>query len=133
VYPLKLMMSAAFNFFSRGWFPSEFYVETAGEMCGLIVVYGFGVAVLAGALALLYWRSQSAANILKLNKLELLLTRGDTVVWSLHSAIGLLSALFALFLPERIGVYGGFVYFLLPATVPFVAIHFRKQQTALDG
>jgi hypothetical protein len=131
VYPLKLMMASFFHYISGGWFPSEFLVDAAFKMSGLVVVYGIGVALLAGLLALLYRRSQAVADTMKLNEEERLRTRLDLMVWSIHSSVGLLSALFAWLLPERIGVYGGFVYFLLPATVPFVGIHFGRRIRAL--
>lgn len=131
VYPVRLMMSAFFHFVSGGWFRSTFQVESAAEMSGLVAFFGFGVGLLAGSLSLLFLRSQSAADELGLNERERLETRSDLIVWTIHSAVGFLSGIVAISLPAEIGVYGGFVFFLLPIVIPIVALRYRKRIRAI--
>ncbi len=131
VYPLKLMFSAFLAWVSGGFLPSQFEVRSASQMVGLFVVYGFGAAAMSGSLALLNRRAHSVASALRLNEIERLLTRQQTVFWSVQGLVGLLSALFALVMPIRVGVYAGFIYFLLPFLMPALAIHYGKRVDAL--
>lgn len=133
VYPLKLMMTAAFAFFTGGWLPSEFVIGSAGEMCGVVVLYGVGVALLSGVLGLLYLHSESESESLNLNPLERLYTRSELVLWSVHGGVGFLSAAFAFLMPASIGVNGGYFYFLLPLVLPLVGIYFGRKRKALTG
>ncbi len=133
VYPLKAMFSAFFEWMSGGFLPSEFAVTTAAEMTGLFVIYGVGAAAMAGSLAGLHLRSERAASGLGLNSLERLRTRQQRVFWSVQAGVSLLSASFALFLSPRIGVYAGFLYFLLPILMPWLAIRFEKKAEALKS
>lgn len=63
---------------------------------------------------------------LRLNRLELFLTKQEVYQWTFLSLTGLASGLFALLLPPIIGIYAGFIYFSLPFTINISAFFFRR-------
>ncbi len=126
LYPLKLVFSALFAWISNGWFPSEFGVNSVGEIATLFVIYGTGFAAIATVIALLYLRALRCSSRLALNSVERIYTRGEIVAWSIMCATGLVSALFALFAPGDSKAFAGFVYFVLPVAMPWSAIHFDR-------
>lgn len=127
VYPLKLMMTSFLNFASGGWFPSNFHVSGPSEIAGLMVIYGIGCFAISGILMALYLLANAQALKLNLNAVERIMTHGDIAIWSIHAGVGLLSAFVSWILPEQYGPFGGFVYFILPFTIPFVVIHYNKK------
>lgn len=127
VYPLKLIFTALFSWVSGGWFPSEFMVESAGELLGLFQIYGIGTAVLAGLLAWLFIKARGWKKQLELSKTEMLVTKSEIWSWLTIAVTGLVSALFAWLMPVEIAVYAGFIYASLPITMPAIAIYFSRQ------
>lgn len=117
VYPLKAMAFAFFGWVSGGWLPSDFAVGEIGEMIGIFQIYGLGFAALAGTMALLFARSLARAAVLGLTPTVAWDARLHAAIWTVMAATGLASALWAMLLPPRIGIFAGFVYFVLfPAT-----------------
>jgi len=133
VYPLKMVFSAFASWASGGFFPTDFVLpagrEGAGDMVGLFAVYGLGFAAQAGMLALLHLRGLRAGAALRLDASERLLTRQAIAVNLLLGGTGLASALFALVMPVRVGVWAGFFYMTLPVTMTVLSIaHARRQR-----
>ncbi len=127
VYPLRLMFSALASWASSGWLPSEFKLSDPLEMIGLFVIYGFGFSIMAGLMALLFNRPYQLRVQLKLNKLEIFITRQEVFLWTILSITGLISGLFAILFPPRIAIYAGFVYFSLPFSMNISAYYFNKK------
>lgn len=127
VYPLKLMFSALFYWVSSGWLPSEFHVNTLGELTGLFIIYGLGTMVLAGTLSLLYYHSLRKSALLDLNAAEKMSTRYEIAHWLTLAVTGLVSALFAWLVPDPYSVLAGFVYSTLAVTLPVLGTRYDKK------
>lgn len=127
VYPLKMVFSGFFAFMTGGWLPASFTVASHAEMANLFVIYGVGFAAVMGIFMLLYWRALRAAGPLMLDVFEIHQTKAEI---GLHGVVGgtaVASTLFALLMPPRIGVYAGFVYFLLAILMPIAAIRYARE------
>lgn len=110
--------------------PTDFKAESAWDVQSLLAIYGIGFFVLAGVLSALFYRALLSAKELVLDEEEILITKSGVGSWLLQSMIGLVSALWALLLPEQIGVMAGFVYFLIPFAVTANGIYYgRKLRT----
>ena len=133
LYPLKLVFSALFAWLSGGWMPSQFSITSYEEGAALFVVYGIGFFTISIVIALLYARALRVAKLLNLNAAEILGTREEIAAWSAMSVTGVLSALFALVAPGNLKIYAGFVYFILPVAMPWIAIRYQKRLVTLHG
>lgn len=131
VYPLRLMSSAFLAYASGGRLPSEFAVGSAAELSGLFVLYGLGVAVQAGLVALLYRHAALRANALGLDALERTRTGHARWYWGILTAVGLLSAAWAGFAPGTLGIWAGFAYLLLPLALPVWGVWAQRREAAL--
>ena len=127
VYPLRLMFSAMGYWISSGWLPSEFKVGNPLEMIGLFAIYGLGFSIMTGLIAFLFNRPRILKDKLKLNKLELLVTKQEVYLWTNLALTGLSSGLFALLFPPWMAIYAGFFYFSLPFTMNFTAFYFNRK------
>ncbi len=133
VYPLRLIFSTLFGWISGNWLPSEFILHRTNELPGLFVVYGLGFGAMSAVMALLYRRARTAADDLRLNVLELLLTGQQVTVWTVMAATGLASAAFAGLTPPGVGVWAGFVYCSLPVTMTLLANRYAKKAAEIDA
>jgi uncharacterized membrane protein len=133
LYPLKLVFSALFAWISGGWMPSQFAIESAGELAALFIVYGIGFFTISVVIVLLYLRALKVADLLRLDEVEVLRTKEEVEAWSIMCGAGILSALFAWLVPGHFKVFAGFVYFVLPVAMPWVAIRYQKRAEALHG
>ncbi len=129
VYPLKMMFGAFAAYASGGYFPSRFVMADATDLTGLFVIYGFGFAAQMAMLALLHVRALKAGADLGLDAGERLRTRQSVASNVLLTLTGLASALFALAMPTRWGVWAGFVYMTLPITMPLLVRHQARQRS----
>ena len=127
VYPLKLLFSSFFSWITGGWLPSQFAVSSGKELIGLFVVYGVGFGAMAGVMALLYRRARSAAEALNLDALERVKTAEQIASWTVQSLTGLASAAFAWLMPAGLGIWAGFIYCTLPATMFWIGARYHKQ------
>lgn len=133
VYPLKMVFSAFFAWASGGWLPASFTVESAGELASLFIIYGIGFAAVMLMFGLLYCRALVKREELALDAYEIAETQAEVVMSTLVAATAVVSALFAWLMPPQIGVYAGFIYMSLAATVPVAAIYFAKRSEAARG
>ena len=131
VYPLKIMMTSFFYWISGGWFPSQFEVKSPTEMTGLIIIYGLGVIAIASVQMGLYLRARSLTETLRLNAIESLYVAQECVIWAGHVVVSLLSVTFAAIFYDSIGYWGAFIYFLLPLSIPFMVIRYKKKEAAI--
>ena len=133
VYPLRLIFSAMFSWFSGGWLPSEFILSQQFELTDLFIFYGLGFFILCGTIALLYKHAFALKDQLELNDFERVKTQSEIAFWLVSASTGLASALFALLMPLRIGIFAGFMYSTLAFTMPFVSIYFARKINRLDS
>ena len=134
VYPLRMVMSAAMNFFTGGWAPSEFHVSSHGEFQMIFIVYGIGFAVLSGILAWMNLHALRHADALELDAPERAVARAEIVSHLLLMATAALSIVIALLLqPGAYWAYGfpGMAYGLLGVVMPLYGIAVGRKVDAL--
>lgn len=131
VYPLKMVFQALAAWASRGALPATFTLRTGAELRGLFVIYGLGFAAQSSMMALLY-RHALRVPTLRLAALEGLRTRFQVHSYLVMTATGLLSALWAMAMPGRAGMYAGFVYAVLPVVMPALATWQARQVRRLE-
>lgn len=134
VYPLRMVMSAALSFFTAGWAPNEFRVQSMAEFRLIFVIYGVGFAVLAALIAAMNAHVLRKADLLRLDAAERLATRAEVVAQLALIGCALLSVLLALVVPEGRGwmhALPGLAYGLLGIVMPAMSIHFGRRVQAL--
>ncbi len=132
--PLRLMASVLLNWLSGGYLPSLLEIEVATDLTQLFALFGFGYFLLAGLLALLNGRALRLRDRLALDEVELEATRFDQWTWTIGAMTGLASALLATFGPRPLDLLAGFVYWLLPISMPFAAVrHHRRMSRLLEA
>jgi uncharacterized membrane protein len=120
VYPLKFLYAAVFN-------PSQ-AVMRPDQTPLLFVIYGVGFAAVFALLMLLYLLAYRARVTLKLSPLVIYQTQAAIWVYALTAAVGVLSVVIALLLPEQAGL-AGFAYFLIavPSAVAGTLVGRRRR------
>jgi uncharacterized membrane protein len=131
VYPLRMVASAFMSFVSRGRLHTSFTLSSGRDLTGLFVVYGLGFALQMAMLALLYFRALRAGEELRLSAIERLRTGQEITAHAVLGATGLVSALVAGLLPTRLGIWAGFVYMILPVTMPLLALRYGRRADRL--
>ncbi|MDQ8184385.1 TMEM175 family protein [Pelagicoccus sp. SDUM812002] len=131
VFPLRLMFSTFLSWASGGWMPADFAATSAWDVQSLLAIYGIGFCVLTGILALLFYRALRSSEELMLDGEEILQTKSGIAAWLSQSIIGLVSTLWALFLPTQLGVMAGFAYFLIPITMMVSGRYFGSRIKAV--
>jgi uncharacterized membrane protein len=130
VYPLKAIYSGAIGFFTAGYLPSYFDLETIGDLRDLFVIFGSGYALLSLLVVLLNNHALACADRLHLNELERYDTVSERGHWIVNTAVPLLSIVLALTLPDRWVVGAGLIYFLFAVAVPWYAVRRGKGRPA---
>jgi len=126
VYPLKLICSMLFSWLSNGVLPATFLISTQQEVTSIFVIYGLGYSVLMAVYSLLYRHALQLKGELVLSELEQKKTRSEMILYAVLSLTGFTSALFALIMPEGIGIFAGFFYTTLPITMPLTARRLKR-------
>ena len=126
VYPLHMVFASLFTGISP-WFPSAFHPAGAADVRTLFVCYGLSFACMGGTLVLLFRHAVRLAVRAGRNPVD---AWHGVVLWSVPTAVGLLSALVALALPSSASPswWGlpGFMYFLMALTGPIMR-RFRRR------
>jgi uncharacterized membrane protein len=120
VYPLKFLYAAVFN-------PSQAAMRP-GQTPLLFVIYGVGFASVFALLMLLYVHAYRARVTLNLSPLVIYQTRAAIWVYATTAAVGILSVIIAVLLPEQAGL-AGFAYFLIavPSAVAGTLVGRRRR------
>lgn len=120
VYPLKFLYAAVFN-------PSQAAMRP-GQTPLLFVIYGVGFASVFALLMLLYVHAYRARVTLTLSPLVIYQTRAAIWVYATTAAVGILSVIIAVLLPEQAGL-AGFAYFLIavPSAVAGTLVGRRRR------
>ncbi len=133
VYPLKMVFSAFAGWASGGWLPTEFVMTDPRDMLGIFAVYGAGFAIQTSMLVLLHLRVLKGAATLNLNEVERIRTSQQVVQHLILGATGVASAVWALALPPQAGIYAGFLYMILPVSIPLLSARYDKRVEKLQG
>lgn len=128
VYPLKLVFSSMFSFFSGGLLQSAFVINSAEEISGLFVFYGLGFFVTCIVIVLLYLHALGKREVLQLNDREIFETKAKAAFWCFVAGPAIISVLCAWLLPARLGVWSGFIYWLYPVITPAFGILVAKKR-----
>ena len=134
VYPLRMVMSAAMVFFTGGWAPSEFKVQSFLEFRLIFVIYGVGFAILAAIVAWMNLHALRKADMLQLDAAERLAAESEVALNVVLIACASASVAVALVIPPTIGwmqALPGMVYGLLGIAMPVLGIHYARRIQAL--
>ena len=134
VYPLRMVMSAAMRYFTLGWAPSEFVVQSFLEFRLIFVIYGVGFAVLAGIIVLLNRHALRKAALLQLDAAEILATKSEIAVHLVLLGCALLSIALALLISPVRGwqqALPGLAYGLLGIVLPWYGARIGRRVDAL--
>jgi hypothetical protein len=134
VYPLRMVMSAAMRYFTLGWAPSEFQVESFLQFRLIFVIYGVGFAVLAGIVVALNRHALRHAQALRLDAAEVLATRAEVTSHLVLAGCALLSIALALAIPADRGwmqALPGLSYALLGIALPWHGSRVGRRVDAL--
>ena len=133
VYPLRMVMSAAMGFFTGGWAPSEFKVQSFLEFRLIFVIYGVGFAVLASIIAWMNLHALRRADVLQLDAAERLAAQSEVTLNMVLIGCATASVAVALLIPPHIGwmqALPGAIYGLLGVAMPVFGIrHGRRIQS----
>lgn len=127
LYPLRLMMSGAFNALSLGWLPGELRLESAGQLRFVFVLYGLAFALMAGTLCLQFARVRRLALDPPLSVEDRAVSRVETQVWGILSVTGIASALLALVLPAHRLAIAVWLYACLGVVMPLMGRRWTRE------
>lgn len=127
VVPLKVLFGQMFAWISQGQLGQTFQVRSAREMTRIFVLYGVGYVAMSACLALLNHHALRRSAQLRLNAMELLLTRVAIEQWIVGAIPGLVSVAMAALLPPQIGVWSGFAYATMPILMPLWGLSVRRR------
>jgi len=128
IYPLRVMAEGMFFWFTGGYLPSSFRLESIDELRFMFVFLGTGFTTLCALFWLMYAHAMRRADLLRLSAFERHETRTIELVWLGFGVIGLTSVSLALMLPSRGVPFAGFAYFLLSLWGPLIARRRRRSQ-----
>ena len=134
VYPLRMVMSAAMGFFTGGWAPSEFKVQSFLEFRRIFAAYGVGFAILAAIIAWMNVHALRKAAVLQLDAAERLAAESEVALNLVLIACAVLSVAVALVIPPSVGwmqALPGSVYALLGIAMPVLSIRYGRRIQAL--
>lgn len=122
VFPLRLMFASFFAWISSDWLPSNYQIQTVGDLRLMFVTYACSFISLCSVLALLYRRAGRLADRIELSARERYLTRINQLRFWLMACVGVLSLIIALSITQAwpLWLYGapGLIYFLVQLVGP---------------
>jgi uncharacterized membrane protein len=134
VYPLRLVLGGAMNFFTGGWVPFEIQLETSSDLQTCFQVYGVGSAALNAILWSLNRTALKTKDELELDAVEVLETRRSMGVHAIHVAVATLSILMTFFVMNSNSLWmalPGFVYVLTGVGMSWHHSRFHKMRAKL--
>jgi len=129
VYPVHMVYASLCNALSNGLLSPDFVLRTPTDVRAVFACYGFAYACMSGTLVLLF--RHAAAQALAVGH-DALKPRMEAVTWSMPAAVGLISAIVAICLPDStpaaLWALPGYLYFLLMLTGPVLRVARRRYQ-----
>jgi uncharacterized membrane protein len=133
LYPLKMMMFGAFNFFSGGYLPSPITLTRVDEVVDLFASYALGFIVMSLTLAALFWYALRTRVQPPLSPIEAIWTRFDLAMWLVQAGFGLASLLIAWIVPPPWSALAPWPYALIGVVIPFMATRARRKADRLNA
>lgn len=123
VYPLHMVYGSACYGLSGGVLSSDVAVRLDSDARTMFVCYGLAYTSMAGTLTLLF---RHAARLWPVGAEERRQAGIKMAMWAVPTAVGLLSALTALLVPERLLSLAGYEYVLLALIGPAISWYKRR-------
>jgi uncharacterized membrane protein len=133
LYPLRLMMSGAFNAFSGGLLPAELEITELSHVRGFFVLYGLAFALMSGVLLALNAHVLRLQLVPPLNAVSRLTARSEIEAWAILAAMGAISASLALVLPPRLVALSVWLYVGLAVIMPLMSRRWRRLGAAAEA
>lgn len=129
IYPLRIMAQGMFSWFTGGYLPSGFALESVDELRFMFAFMGIGFAALCTVFALLYGWTRHRADPLRLSGGERYRAQTVARMWLGCALIGLSSVTLALIVPDGAVPFSGFTYALLGAWIPWYSTRRDRYQS----
>lgn len=120
IYPMRIMAGGMFSWFTGGYLPSNFNIQSLHDLRGMFVFLGIGFIALCSVFVAMYRYAASMAHELCLGARELHETKTLKIMWTGAASIGLLSVMLALLLPGEFVPFTGFAYALMSIWFPYI-------------
>jgi len=130
IYPLRVMAQGMFSWFTNGYLPSNFYMDSLQDLSAMFVFLGIGFIALCVVFISMYRYAASRAVELRLSAIELHEIRSVELIWMGVAVIGLASVILARTLPIAHVPFSGFAFFLIGAWVPWIQTRRYKSSPA---
>ena len=121
IYPLRIMAGGMFHWFTDGYLPSSFQINSYEVLAGMFVFMGIGFFCLSMIFVLMYRYARSLEGELRLSEFEVHETRSFEIIWTGIASTGLIAALLAVTLPGSLLPYSGFAFALVSGWIPWVS------------
>ena len=133
VYPLKAIYSGAIEFFSGGYFPTYFSIDSVEDLRTMFVIFGAGYASMSAVIALLNRHALRHWDVLLLNELERFDTRTLQRWWMICTAVPLVSIALALTLPDGVVFIAGMFYGVFGILAPWYSMRRARLREKLES
>jgi hypothetical protein len=131
IYPMRIMAGGMFAWFTHDYLPSNFGLITLNELREMFIFLSIGFVCLCVIFVLMYRYAANLKEVLRLNLVELHISRTFQYMWSGAAAVGVVPILLAIYLPEQQVPYSGFGFFLLGPVFFLVSWQRRKSRALL--
>jgi uncharacterized membrane protein len=125
IYPLKALFSSMWFSLSGGRVGHVLGPHSEMELRALFAVFALGFTAIALEMVLLNLRAWQLREPLRLNAQERAMTFHQVTGWSIPAAVGLISLVMALCLPQAQIDWSGWIYFSMVILVPLHRAYFR--------
>lgn len=126
IYPLRIMAGGMFHWFTNGYLPSAFRIDSFNVLSGMFVFMGIGFFCLSMIFVLMYRYARSLGTQLRLNEYETFETRTLEILWLGIASTGLVCAILAVSLPEQYVPFSGFAFAYISVWAPWLRIRRNK-------
>jgi hypothetical protein len=131
IYPLRIMVAGMFRWFSGGFLPSGFSINSYDELAGMFVFMGIGFAALSLIFVLMYRYAGALKGPLRLSDYEVHETRTLELLWTGIGSTGIIAIILALTLADDFVPFSGFAFALIGLWVPWVRSSRHRHMVAL--
>lgn len=137
VYPLRMVISSAIQYFTGGAFEGDLALATSTELNDAFLIYGIGWTLLSAITWIHFAYALGKARELGLDEVELLETRRDAWMFLGMAGVGVLSIASTILVrgasnPLSAAV-PGFVYGLIGVAQPLYHARFNRARARLDA
>ena len=130
IYPLRVMAQGMFAWFTNGYLPANFHMDSLQDLSSMFIFLGIGFMALCLVFIFMYRYAASRYAELRLNDIERHEIRSVELIWGGAAVIGLISVILAQTLPMSYVPFSGFVFALLAAWIPWIRIRRYRSSPA---